>query len=625
MGNLHGKDFHGKYRDLNTCRVQSNDYGTSWADHIERSIVVVWCDASIGLKSSSDDDSNTLMQLAQIVNRKRQLIHTFNEIHPCREFMRNVNNICLIISGAMGVELVPEIHHMSQIHSIYIFCMNKSKYQAWAKSYEKIRGVYTDIEEICDCLKGYFISSNSPDYEQLQFDILSKHITIPSEDKREFPLVYSVFSKMILSKMKSVEQSDMIDYCRMEYLSQYQQHLIHEFQMNYNQHNPIWWFTRDRFLQEVINRALQVHDLYTLAMMNPFIKALDGKLADLYRRQLPTSPKPLLLYLSQSIPIDLLRKLRLNLGSLICINQFLFANTEKIIASMFLDYQSSSPPEIHYVNILFEITIPQIEQANVYYANIGGISEFVHENEYLLSMSSIYQVDKIDEYLPLPMTWTVHLTLVDRNQAQLVKLRQMIHEQYIDRHTSDLSELGSQIVERLYQFKCTRKLFEQQFNFKSRQIRPILLHYNMGIINDCLNRYDEALEEYKHAINLTRSLLPDGLHEDRICLVPLYSNIAVTYQQLNQHKHAFDHAYRTLNILCKDGANSIYKKELSASSHFHLGLILDLQSKNQEAKTHYEQALKKRTEYLPNNHPDITSLQDIIASIHSSTPDFATF
>lgn len=624
MGNFHGKDTFHKFRDLNTCRVKANDYGISWADQIERSMVVVWCDAYIGLNSSSDDDSNTLMKLAQIVNRKRQLIHTFNDVSSCREFIKNVNNICLIISGSMGVELVPEIQHMTQIHSIYIFCMNKSKYQSWAKSYEKIRGVYTDIGEICDNLKSYFLSPATIDFEQLQFDILGKHLPIPSEDKREFPLVYSIFSKMILSKMKSVEQSDMIEFCRQECLSQYQQHLITEFEQNYSQHNPIWWFTRDRFLQEMINRALQVHDLYTLCMVNPFLKALEGKLMELHRRQLPTSPKSLRLYLSQTIPIDLLRKLRLNIGGLMCINQYLFANTEKVIALMFLDYQTHLPSDIHQVNILFEITIPQIEQSNVCYANIGSISEFVHEKEYLLSMCSLYRIEQINEYPAIPSTWSVQMTLVDRNHTQISQLRQTIQDQYIDRYTDDLSELGAQIVDKFYQFKCTRKLFEQQFNFKSRLIRPILLHYNMGIINDCLSRYEEALEEYKHAINLTRSLIPDGLQDDRICLVPLYSNIAVTYEQLHQHKHAFDHAYRTLNILCKDGANSIYRKELSASSHFHLGLILDLQSKNGEAKTHYEQALKKRTEYLPNNHPDIAALQDIIDSIPAPSSDVPT-
>jgi tetratricopeptide (TPR) repeat protein len=145
----------------------------------------------------------------------------------------------------------------------------------------------------------------------------------------------------------------------------------------------------------------------------------------------------------------------------------------------------------------------------------------------------------------------------------------------------------------------------------------------MGIIYDCLSKYDKALEEYKYAINLTRNIIPNGLQEDRVCLIPLYSNMGLTYQQLNQHKHAFDHAYRTLNILSKDGANTLFKKELSASSHFNLGLILDLQGKNQEAKTHYEQALKNRMEYLPNNHRDVIDLQKLIASLSSQSNESA--
>jgi len=618
MGIFHGKCRSSKLRDLNICPIKPTDWETNSFDRIENSFVVVWCDASIGLNTNSDDDTNTLVQLARIVNKKRQLIHTFNEVNPCRDFIKHVNNICLIISGSLGQELIPLVHDLIQIHSIYIFCMNKPKYDAWAKQYPKVCGVFTDIKEICECLKSYYITQTPSDYEQLQFDLVNKETILPTKDKREYPFLYSLLNKMILANMKSIKQENMIEFCRMEYQSKYQAHLINEFETNYFQHNPIWWFTRDSFFQGIINRALQIHDLYTLSMMNPFLKDLDLKLSELNRQQLPISPKPLLLYLSQSISMDDLKKLKLNNGGFMCINQFIFANTEKSIALMFIELQNPTAMNTNNVNVLFEISISQTNPANVSYANIGAISEFVHEKEYLLSMSSIFRIDKIEECIDIPSIWSVHLTLIDKNDSQFIKFIDIINQEYFDQD-NDLEELGMNIIERFYQFKSTRKLYEQQLSFKTKPIRSILLHYNMGIIYDCLNKYDKALEEYKYAINITRNFVPNGHQEDRICLIPLYSNIGLTYQQLNQHKHAFDHAYRTLNILSKDGVDTFFKKELSASSHFNLGLILDLQGKNHEAKTHYEQALKNRMEYLPNNHPDIIGLHEIIASLSSQS------
>jgi tetratricopeptide (TPR) repeat protein len=515
------------------------------------------------------------------------------------------------------MELVPLVHDLIQIHSIYVFCTNKPKHELWAKDYRKVHGVFTDIKEVCECLKTYFISQTSSEYEQLQLDLLNKDITLPIKDKLDISFIYPLLSKKILFNMKSIKQEDMINYCRMEYISEYQIHIINEFQINYLQHKPIWWFTRDRFFQGIINRALQIHDFYTLCTMNPYIKDLDKQLTDLYQQQITLAPKILYLYLSQSISINDFEKLKLNIGGLMCINQFLFANTEQAIALLFIENQNSISIDTNNINVLFEIAISKTIEPNASYANVGSISEFVHEKEYLLSMSSIFRVEKIGVLKEIPSIWCIYITLIDKNDPNLSNLTQIINTEYLYKN-NDLSEFGSNITNKLYQFKSTRKLFEQTLNSRAKFIRPILLHYNMGIIYDCLNNYQKAIEQYTFAIKLTRSCVPNGQQKDILCLVPFYSNLGLSYQHDNRCKEAFEHSFRTLGILSQDGANSIFKKELSASSHFNLGLILDLQNKIDEAKPHYQRALKLRREYLPNNHPDIIILQDIIISLSSS-------
>ncbi|CAF1281906.1 unnamed protein product [Adineta steineri] len=616
MGATHGKDRPFKFLDSHSLSSKSSiSQNTNDDETADRAFIVVWCDATIG--ASSNDDVNTLIQLARIVNRKRQLIHTFSELNACKEFITHANNICLIVSGQMGTDLIPLVHNLKQIHSIYIFCFNKAKYDPLVKQYEKVRGSYTEISEICDYLKKYFISqSTTSDYEQLQLDVLKSNLTLPTVDQQEVAFLYPILSKMILCNMNLIKKDDMINYCRTEYTSDYHKQLIDEFEKTYSQHDPIWWFTRDNFFQKIINRALQIHDYFTLCMMSPFIQDLIKQLAQLHGQQINSSMKTFDLHSCQSISTEDFEKIKFNQGGYMCINQFLFANSERAIPMLFLQHQTTSSINTKNLDILFRISISETNQANVSYANIGVKCQFVHEKEYLLSMSSIFRIEKVEPLVEIPSAWFVHLILVDKNDAEITKLTKSINiDQLIEKN--NLTELGSTVTNKLYQFKSTRKLFEQVLNFKTKQIRSSLLHYNMGVIYDCLSEYEKAVNSYKYAIDLTRQNLVNGFQKDDLCLVPLYSNMGLSYQRLNRFTHAFDHAFRALNILSKDQDSSFFKKELFASTYFNLGLIHDLEKKSSEAKTYYDQALRSRCEYLTKDHPDVISLQNTLQSLAS--------
>ncbi|CAF3948017.1 unnamed protein product [Rotaria sordida] len=585
----------------------------------EISPVVVWCDATIGLSTNADDDINTLIQLGRIVSKKRKLIHTFNDLSICQDFIKHVNNIFLIVSGSVGRQLIPLIHDLDQIHSIYIFCLNKSSHESWAKQYEKIHGVCTDIGEVCGHLKKYFTFQSSSEYEQLQFDILYKNFILPTTDQQELSYIYAILSKLILYNMNSIKQQDMINYCRTEYTTKNQITIIDQFENNYSQHNPIWWFTRDNFFQQIINRALQLNDLYTLCMMNPFLKDLNNKLKQLHREQMSSSSKILHVYFSQLISNNDLAKLKSNQDGLICINEFLFANLEQTIPLTYIEHQNSKT-NINNIKALFKISIPQTNEPNVAYANIGAVSEFVHEKEYLLSMSSIFRIGKVEAFTEVTSVWLINLTLIDENDKQLINLSRFINKNELCRD-NDLSELGSIITDKLCQFKSIRKLFENQFNSGTKQIRPILLHYNMGIIYDCLNEYQKALDEYKSAIILTRSFGSNHHQKDSLCLIPLYSNMGLTYQHMNIGSNAFDHAFRALNILSNNRENPTFQYELYNAIYSNLGSILQQQGNISQAKCYYTHALKAQREYLSNDHPDVINLQNIITSLSSEEND----
>ncbi|UJR21288.1 hypothetical protein I4U23_024380 [Adineta vaga] len=608
MGNLQGKDRSLKYLH-STNSSTKNDHIDQLAD---RPFVVVWCDASIGSDANANDDVNTLIQLTSIVNRKRQLIHTFSEIDACQEFILHANNICLIVSGQMGTQLVPSIHDLRQVHSIYIFCLNKSKYDQWAKKYDKVRGVYTEIDEICDYLKKYFmVQSVASDYEQLQVNALKKNIELPSIDKQETAFLHAILTKSILSNINLIKIEDMINYCRVEYPGEYQQQTITDLEKDYSQHDPIWWFTRDNFLQKIVNRALQINDLFTLCTMSPFIQQLIQQLTQLHGEQISSLSKGLELYSCQSMSYEDFEKVKLNQGGLMCINQFLFANSEQAVPMNFIQHQVKPTGNTGNINVLLNISIVRVNEPNVSFANIGTKSQFVHENEYLISMSSIYRIDKIEQLPQISSAWLIYLTLIDKKDTQFTQLTDYLKSNN-SMDESNLPELATSTTHKLYQFKSTRKLFEQSLQTKTKQTQSILLHYNMGVIYDCMSQYQNAVSDYKSAIDLVRQTIPNGYHRDDLCLIPLYSNMGLSYERLNIFPHAFDHAYRALSILSRTDDSVMFKKELSASTYFNLGLIHELDMKFAEAKMFYEQALKNRLQFLSNEHPDVISLRNTL-------------
>jgi hypothetical protein len=59
----------------------------------------------------------------------------------------------MIISGSLEQHIVPRVHNMSQVDSIFNFCGNKKYHEQWVKDWLKIKGVFTEIALIYDTLK----------------------------------------------------------------------------------------------------------------------------------------------------------------------------------------------------------------------------------------------------------------------------------------------------------------------------------------------------------------------------------------------------------------------------------------------------------------------------------------
>lgn len=126
--------------------------------------LLIWVDGSV-----KDDDADTEKTLKNfhsittnviVVKRKNQCIHLLKDFETTRCFV--------VSSGALGQTLVPEIHGISNLESIYIFCGSEKFHQEWTKEWSKVKGVYSKIEALCQALQLGEKQSN-PDASRISF------------------------------------------------------------------------------------------------------------------------------------------------------------------------------------------------------------------------------------------------------------------------------------------------------------------------------------------------------------------------------------------------------------------------------------------------------------------------
>jgi predicted homoserine dehydrogenase-like protein len=68
-----------------------------------------------------------------------------------KEIQKTVR-VVLLVSGRMGSMLVPKVHHMPNVMSIIVFCMNVEGHKLWADNFLKVKEVtkdFTKAMELC--------------------------------------------------------------------------------------------------------------------------------------------------------------------------------------------------------------------------------------------------------------------------------------------------------------------------------------------------------------------------------------------------------------------------------------------------------------------------------------------
>jgi hypothetical protein len=95
---------------------------------------IFWLDGSV----NNEENLTAQKKLRNIINQ----VKTFEDPEEFVDRIRRIpqgDRIVLIVSGQLGRIVVPEIHHLRSVSSIYIYCMNQAANKKWSQAYSKVR------------------------------------------------------------------------------------------------------------------------------------------------------------------------------------------------------------------------------------------------------------------------------------------------------------------------------------------------------------------------------------------------------------------------------------------------------------------------------------------------------
>ncbi|CAF2918601.1 unnamed protein product [Rotaria sp. Silwood2] len=116
-------------------------------------LVLIWIDPS----ANSDENLNAQQNLTSIYKNVKAFTSVVDGENAIQQWTRT-NEVILIVSGEFGRELVPRIHRLEQLLTIYIFCIERENHIQWAKEYSKIKALVIKLDR--------FVSIIESDHEQ---------------------------------------------------------------------------------------------------------------------------------------------------------------------------------------------------------------------------------------------------------------------------------------------------------------------------------------------------------------------------------------------------------------------------------------------------------------------------
>lgn len=461
--------------------------------------------------------------------------------------------------------------------------------------------------------------------------------------------MYTLLFKRILLDIehKSDERKSIVELSRIHNANNPTKlKVVEEFNRDYRPNTAIWWYIRELFTYEMVNRALRLLEADLIVDMDFFIHDLHRQLEQLHKKQFSDyHGPPLTVYRGQTLSIEHFTKLKRNKGGLLAFNSFLSTSTANSVSLAFA--QSSVREDT--VGIVFVMIIdPTIGSA--IFANIKNHSYFPTEDEVLFSMHTVFRIDNILESDREQKLFHVQLTLTSDYDPELTRLTDRMETEIGG--GNDWFRLGNALfnvgqlnkAEELFQvllsqkpnkdeqgiyyhqlglikngqgdYKEAVKYCEVGISIDEKRLSPsdpllATFYDNIGSVYDSMGEYSQAMSYYDKALAIRQKSLPVD-HSD---LATSYNNIGLVHYNVGQHSQAMTYYTKAINI--REKSSSINHPHL-AILYNNIGLVYDSMGEYSQALFYYSKALAIREKTLPASHPLLATLYNNMGSVYNS-------
>jgi tetratricopeptide (TPR) repeat protein len=558
------------------------------------SICLIWLDKNIN--ENNEDHYNKVIQLRRVVNS----VTTFTDTDQCVDFLTDMHNenVCMLISGALCQIIVPLIHDATQLHTIFIFCANQTRYEQWAKNWHKIKGIFTDSSQICDVLK-----RSSQQCEQnaisISFVSTSGDTFKKNLDQLDPAFMYTQIMKEILLSIKFEQQhiKEFIDYCRAVFDgSQYQLKNVDKLERKYHDETPVWWYTSDCFLYSMLNRALRMMDVDIIIKMGFFIGDLHRHIEILHNQQFDSHPtnKIFTVYRGQGLSKADFDQLKNTKGGLMSFNNFLSVSKDRDVSLAFADSNLGNPD---LIGILFVMVIDP-SKSTTPFASVNGVGYFQLEDEVLFSMHTVFRIGSIQSIDENHRLFQVDLTLTSDNDKDLRTLTDLIREETFQ-NEEGWYRLGL-ILCRMRQSRKAQQIYEVLLEQATNESEKAPIYGQIGATMKDQGKYEDSITFSERALEIFKKTLPPN-HPN---LVPAYNNIGLVYSNMGEYSKALSHYEKALEI--RQQLLSPNHPDL-AEFYNNIGVVYHFMSEYSKALSYYEKTLKIQQQSLPPNHPSLAA------------------
>ena len=574
-----------------------------------QNVLLIWLDNNID--ESSADCRNTITQLRRIVNT----INQYADDEQCIEFLQSIENekACMIISGSLGQHVVPQVHDMLQVDSIFIFCGNKKYHEQWAKEWPKIKGVFTEIGPICEALKK---AADQCEQNSLAISIMatSGDLSKKNLDQLEPSFMYTQILKEVLLSINFEQKHihEYIQYCH-DALVDNEGELknVKKFERQYGDQSPIWWYTYPCFLYPMLNRALRLMDTEMIVNMSFFIGDLHRHIEQLHQEQFGghRSNKSFIVYRGQGLSKVDFEQLSKTRGGLLSFNNFLSTSKKQEISMRFVQ---DALANVEMVGVLFVMTIDPT-QSNTPFASITGVSYFEEkEDEVLFSMHTVFRIGEITPMDETNRLFQVNLILTSDNDKDLRALTDRIREETLP-DDEGWFRLG-EVLKKMGQFDKAQQVYEILLEQTTDESERRHIYGQLGRIHQNKGNYQEAITFFEQALEIKKKILP-----------PTDTNLAVTYHNISMVYNKMGDYPKALSSYEK--ALAIQQQSLPpnhpdlASTYNDIGRVYRNMDDYPKALSFHEKALAIQQQSLPPNHTDLAMSYKDIGSVHRSMGD----